>query len=97
LDPELRMEQTGVSPVAWALLAILGGYVSIKPGVLSGFVDFYLLAPFDRATRPRLKKVRCLILVLVRVGVPRASGCPSLLRLKCSVDSHPPAPVEVGM
>jgi len=56
LDPELRMEQTGVSPVAWALLAILGGYVSIKPGVLSGFVDFYLLAPFDRATRPRLKK-----------------------------------------
>jgi hypothetical protein len=26
--------------------------------VLSGFVDFYLLAPFDRATRPRLKKVR---------------------------------------
>ena len=64
------MEQTGVSPVAWALLAILGGYVSIKPGVLSGFVDFYLLAPFDRATRPRLKKVRCL--VLVWVGVLRA-------------------------
>jgi UPF0716 family protein affecting phage T7 exclusion len=52
------MEQTGVSPVAWALLAVLGGYLTIKPGVLSGWVDFYLLAPFDRATRPRLKKVR---------------------------------------
>jgi hypothetical protein len=34
LDAELRMEQTGVSPIAWALLALAATYLTIKPGAM---------------------------------------------------------------
>eukprot|EP00240_Pyramimonas_obovata_P000541 CAMPEP_0118921504 /NCGR_PEP_ID=MMETSP1169-20130426/754_1 /TAXON_ID=36882 /ORGANISM="Pyramimonas obovata, Strain CCMP722" /LENGTH=538 /DNA_ID=CAMNT_0006862233 /DNA_START=234 /DNA_END=1850 /DNA_ORIENTATION=- len=56
LDAKLRMEETGVSPIAWGLLFSALYYLTAQPGVLSGALDYYLLSPLDRATRPRFRK-----------------------------------------
>lgn len=46
LDPALRMEEKRViTEVGALILATLGLYLTITPGVLGGFVDYYVLRP----------------------------------------------------
>ena len=46
LDPALRMEEKrGITEVGALILATLGLYLTITPGVLGGFVDYYVLRP----------------------------------------------------
>ena len=46
LDPALRMEEKKLITEAGAfILATLAFYLTITPGVLGGFVDYYILRP----------------------------------------------------
>jgi hypothetical protein len=68
LDAELRMEEDGVSPVALVMAAVAFVYLTVKPGVLQGFVDTYIVAPFQGLTQPKLKRKD------VRIGSKLAEG-----------------------
>jgi len=56
LDPKLRLEEQGATPLGLALLAIIFIYTLIQPGVLAGALDYYIVAPIDRNTRPKFRK-----------------------------------------
>ena len=43
----LRMEQKGINPQGLALLAAIIAYLSATPGVLTGALDYYVLAPLQ--------------------------------------------------
>jgi len=47
------MEAAGISPWTFVLLGVASLYLTASPGVLQGFVDQYIVAPW-RATRPQL-------------------------------------------
>jgi hypothetical protein len=45
LDAKLRGEEFGLTREAVALAALALGYLSVTPGALAGFVDYYVLSP----------------------------------------------------
>ena len=68
LDPSIRMEDDGISPVFWILLGVLLTYLTATPGVLQGFFDTYFIAPFLGLTRPSLKRTD------IKIGTKLAEG-----------------------
>ena len=68
LDPSLRMEDDGISPFFWVILGVLLTYLTATPGVLQGFVDTYIVAPFLGLTRPSLKRTD------IKIGSKLAEG-----------------------
>ena len=62
------MEESGVSPWFWALCAVALAYLSASPGVLQGFWDTYIYAPFLGLTQPQLKRDD------IRMGAKLAEG-----------------------
>jgi len=53
LDAKLRGEEDTVTREAVALLLAALGYLSVTPGALAGFFDYYVLAPLARRAQPR--------------------------------------------
>ncbi|KAK3260583.1 hypothetical protein CYMTET_30463 [Cymbomonas tetramitiformis] len=56
LDPVLRMEQRGITPLAWGILSVISAYLLAPPGALAGLLDFYLFAPIERKTKTRFRQ-----------------------------------------
>uniref|UniRef100_A0A061RFC8 Serine threonine-protein kinase chloroplastic-like n=1 Tax=Tetraselmis sp. GSL018 TaxID=582737 RepID=A0A061RFC8_9CHLO len=54
LDPVLRMEEKGINPTGVALLGMLAYYLTARPGVLQGAVDFYIFEPLQRELSSRV-------------------------------------------
>eukprot|EP00884_Botryococcus_braunii_P013258 jgi/Botrbrau1/21933/Bobra.0249s0056.1 len=50
LDPVLRMEQKGFSWQGFALIGSLLAYLLVRPGVLQGAIDYYILDRLNRFT-----------------------------------------------
>ena len=48
------MEDDGISPLLFVILGLGFLYTCASPGVLPGFVDQYIVAPFLAFTRPQL-------------------------------------------
>lgn len=56
LDPSLRADGSGVSPLLLVVLAPALAYLTAPPGVLQGFFDTYLRTPFLALTTPKLTR-----------------------------------------
>lgn len=62
------MEESGISPWLWAIIAAALAYLTASPGVLQGFWDTYIYAPFLGVTQPQLKRGD------IRMGAKLAEG-----------------------
>eukprot|EP00892_Ulva_mutabilis_P010152 jgi/Ulvmu1/7509/UM037_0053.1 len=68
LDPALRMEEDGISPVVAVVALIMLAYTTATPGPLQGALDTYVIAPLKQLTEPTLKPEN------VQVGRKLAEG-----------------------